>query len=199
MAKNSSFFSHPYYKNFDSLSKQIQFVEFENYYLTANYDSLSSADNFPFFQPCFKSFFVVPLGVHDTSLNISRVLFAFAKIFHLKPSIHISALSKSYKIYAHCSESFRVNRLVSTYFYLGRVARSKFVRTSYDSKTHAFQFTLKEPITFFPIVNKFFDYHDWSYSLRGTLSFESSNQQFTQGTRMYANYVRTMSAAYLKF
>lgn len=144
-----------YYVNVENAFSQYQFSGIEDYQLEAPVTS-----SLPFYiaEPRLRLFFAIPAAAAKPEL--ARVLFVFAKLFLVKPSVsRVSATM--YHVHA-TFDAYRFSRVISLLLRLKRLNNSKFLKFSHSSDRAIF-LTLDEPLTFFPLVHPNFDYHDWKY------------------------------------
>ncbi len=99
----------------------------------------------------------------DTSkLELSRSLSVFSLLFGVKPNVKFYRRGLGGKIFK-LTASFpfvSFDRVVRKLLFFRRVLATKLLRF-YIVGDAVSQLVLREPLTFFPIKNSYFDYHDW--------------------------------------
>ena len=147
-----------YYIDTCSAFHQYQFLGFE--------DQLLQDGVLPVFvKPQLRLFFAVPVAV--AKLEIARILFIFNKLFWLKPKMQ-STVDGFYRLCADFDQR-KLSKIVGLLLRLKRVTGSKFLR--FSPAPTSVTLVLDEPLTFFPLVHRGFDYHDWVYPFIFDLSF----------------------------
>jgi hypothetical protein len=146
-----------FYRSPRQAFNEFHYLELENFLLVSDFrvDATSS------FTSNLSMSFSFP-GKDGTKLELSRSLSVFPILFNTKPYSKFYKYglnTKVFMVFGHFSPivfNLVFNRFV--YFKLG--LKTRLMETYYvDDSTVGI--TLNEPLTFFPIRNYSFDYHDW--------------------------------------
>jgi hypothetical protein len=156
-------FSNPnnhYFKNFSSIFFQEQYLCLENSSLfTARVSFVSKFST-------LGARLQFDLAAGSSPRDLARVLYIFFKLFAVKPAVRL-ANRGGFNIFFNF-RSVKFSKVFSTFFYLKFLTRSKFL--NFFVCGSAVRVVLAEPLTFFPLVSPFFDYHDWIYPFSFHLS-----------------------------
>ena len=174
-----------FYRNSLVAFNQFYYNELENVLLAYSHNS-SFSESTSVKLSFTLSFFVDARTA--AKLDLSRSLSVFSYLFGVKPFVKFYRKGMSGKLFKIVGgfSPFIFVKLFKKFLAFKLLTNTKLLEL-YELGDSSFRFVLHEPLTFFPIKNRYFDYHDWKSPFVFSMSAKNKHQE-DQFLRCMSNF-----------